>query len=195
MAVRTGLSIPMGDATGAASDSLSRRYSVQFPLLADIGWKFTDALFVGGYLGVGFGGMGSDSLASQYCEEQSDSEVDCSSFSFQVGAQAIYSLDPAGQWNPWVGYGIGYESTRQSVVHEYGNYAESNTASGITAAKLMLGADYRGAVGIGPYVEAAIGRFLRTSTELNEDTVHSGSIPSQAFHAWLTLGMRLVVMP
>jgi hypothetical protein len=195
MALRTGISIPVGDASGATNDSLSRRYSWQLPLVADIGAKVTDALFIGGYVGVAFGGLGSDALTSQHCEDEAETDVDCSSFGFQLGAQAIYSLDPAAHWNPWVGYGIGYESTRQSISYEWRNYAEANTSSGITAAKLMLGADYRGAVGFGPYIEAAIGRFLRTSTELNDDTVHSGPLSNQAFHAWLTLGMRLVVMP
>jgi opacity protein-like surface antigen len=198
MGLRAGVSVPVGDATGAGNDSLSRRYSWQFPLLADLGWKVSDALFLGGYVGVGFGGMGSDSLSTQYCEDRSfdyEEDIDCSTFGFQLGAQAIYSLDPGARWNPWIGYGIGFESARQSIVHDRRNYSEVNTASGITAAKLMFGADYRATVGIGPYVEAAIGRYLQTKTELNDDTVHSGSISNQAFHAWLTFGVRLVVMP
>jgi hypothetical protein len=197
MGLRTGMSIPMGNATGAGNDSLSRRYSWQFPLLADLGWKITDTIFLGGYAGVGFGGLGSDSTTSLYCEDSNydENDIECSSFSFQVGAQVIYSLDPGARWNPWIGYGVGYESTRQGIVHDRRNYDEANTASGITAAKLMFGADHRATVGIGPYVEAALGRYLRTNTELNGHTVHSGSISNQTFHAWLTFGVRLVVMP
>jgi hypothetical protein len=198
MGLRTGLSVPAGNATGAGNDSLARRYSWQFPLLADLGWKVTESVFLGGYLGVAFGEMGSDSLTTRYCEDPNydyQDEIDCSTFSLQVGAQVIYSLDPGARWNPWIGYGIGYESTRQSIVHQRRNYSEANTASGVTAAKLMLGADYRGTVGIGPYAEAAIGRYLRTNTELSDNTVNSSTISDQAFHAWLTFGVRLVVMP
>ena len=98
-------------------------------------------------------------------------------------AQAIYSLDPGARWNPWVGYGIGYESAKQSIVHDGRRYSEANTASGLTAAKLMFGADHRSTVGFGPFVEVAVGRYLRTNTQVNDASVHSGSIDNQAFHA------------
>ena len=39
MALRTGFSFPMGNATGVSSDTLSRRYAWQIPIAIDLGAK------------------------------------------------------------------------------------------------------------------------------------------------------------
>jgi hypothetical protein len=192
------MSFPMGDATGARSDPLSRRYAWQVPIVLDLGVKVLDSLFVGGYLGAAFGAEGSDSKIEAYCRDDDDdfqNDISCSAFTFQIGIQAHYSFEPGGAWNPWVGYGFGYEVAQQTITDDRRSYRETTTVKGFTVAKLMVGADYRAGIGIGPYLEAAIGRFNQSRTEVNDEETHSGTIPEQAFHTWLTLGLRMTVNP
>ncbi len=39
---------------------------------------------------------------------------DCSVLSYQLGAQAQYHFGASEVYNPWVGYGLGYELVEQS---------------------------------------------------------------------------------
>jgi hypothetical protein len=55
MALRTGYSVPLGSVT--ENLSMSDSVSGQVPILIDIGGKPIPNLFVGGYLGLGFGGV------------------------------------------------------------------------------------------------------------------------------------------
>ncbi len=55
MALRTGLSVPFGEAV--ESENLSDLSSVRVPLVLDIGDKPVPKVFLGGYLGFGFGGV------------------------------------------------------------------------------------------------------------------------------------------
>src|SRR4051812_1724874 len=62
MALRTGYAVPMGNARGANPGStgsdlaMSDGFSGQVPIFIEIGGKVIPNLFVGGYLGLGFGG-------------------------------------------------------------------------------------------------------------------------------------------
>lgn len=43
--------------------------------------------------------------------------------------------------------------------------------------------------------ELALGRFTKATVEQNGRKVFSGSIDDRAWHAWLTIGVRMVVRP
>lgn len=198
MALRTGFSFPMGEASGTASDTLGRRYAWQIPIAIDLGAKITRSIFIGTYLQVGFGGEGSDTEVTAFCDDNDhnfSNDVSCSVVTARIGLLANYQFSPDHVVNPWVGYGFGFESATQSLTDKQHGYSESTTASGLTYAQLAGGIDFRGAVGGGPYAELAIGRFLRSSTEQYGRRVYSGDIEDRAVHAWLTLGVRFVVRP
>jgi len=54
--LRTGYALPLGSADGSNGDEMSNLYSGQVPLLVEVGGKPSSAIFLGGYLGLGFGG-------------------------------------------------------------------------------------------------------------------------------------------
>jgi hypothetical protein len=193
---RTGVSIPGGLASGAPDDSLARRYAWQIPFAFDLGAKVTRSIYTGFYLHLGFGAEGSDAIVEDLCDDDDsdlENDVSCNVVTVRLGLDAQYHFEPASSMNPWVGYGIGFEAAVQSLRDTTG-YRENNTASGITWAQLSGGLDFRSAVGIGPYAELALGRFTKTRTEVGNQ-VSTSNIDDRAFHAWATLGFRLVVRP
>jgi hypothetical protein len=193
---RTGVSAPMGDASGDPGDKLARRYAWQVPFALDLGAKVTRFVFVGGYLHLGFGAEGSDARVEDLCDDDDEdweNDVGCSAVSVRLGLEAQYHFEPAARMNPWLGYGIGFEAGIQSITDNTG-YRENNTASGITWAQLSGGLDFRHAVGIGPFAEFAFGRYTTTRTETGNQ-VSTTKIDDRAWHVWTTVGLRMVVRP
>lgn len=197
MDIRTGVRVPVGNATGEPGDSLGARYGLQVPLVVGLGVKLSPHIYLGGYIGPSFGKEGSDPRTDRLCRR---SGSDCSTRSFDLGAQLAYSFAPSARWNPWVSYGLGYESSSQSLTltsssDANANHAETSSSEGITFAKLGFGLDYRSKLGVGPYVEAAVGQFLQSNTGVMVASDWSHDIEDTAVHAWLTLGLRLVIFP
>jgi hypothetical protein len=197
-AFRTGFSFPMGDATGVPADTLGRRYAWQVPIAIDLGAKVTPSIFIGSYLHLGFGAEGSDTEVVRYCDDNDsnlENDVSCSVVTVRLGLEGNYQFQPDQRINPWVGYGIGFESAIQSLTDRQRGYSETNTSSGVTYAQLAGGFDFRALLGFGPYAELALGRFNKVSVEQNGRKTFSGDIEDRAWHAWLTLGVRMVVRP
>lgn len=199
MAIESGLSLPFGDARGAPNDDLARRYSYQIPFNVELGGKPTEALYIGSYLGFALGAEGDDPTIEQYCEDDDDdgeNDVACNSVSIILGVEARYGFAPSANWNPWIGYGIGFEATNQSIRdHEHG-YSESTMSSGITYARLSGGVDYRRiSPGLGPALHLALGRFESVRTDMDEELAYRDTIADPGWHLWATLGLRLVIRP
>jgi len=192
----SGVALPAGRATGAAGDTLAKRYAWQIPFGVDLGGKLTRSTYLGGYLIIGVGSEGSDRLVEALCDDDDEdweNDVSCSAVNVRLGIEAEYGFDPGGYVSPWLGYGFGMEAGVQSIRDSTG-YRENNTATGITWAQLSGGLDVRNAVGWGPFAELSLGRYMTTRTEVGGQ--HSTTdIDDRAFHVWATLGMRLVVRP
>ena len=200
MSFRTGASIPMGNATGARGDTLSRRYAWQVPLGLDLGAKLTDALFLGAYAVFGVGSEGSDLRTEGYCDDDDSNlrnDVSCSAHSVRLGLEVRYSFQPGERWSPWVGYGAGIETATEELDDRNARYRETTTMHGFTVAKLSGGADYRAgaAVGVGPFAELSIGNYTQSVTEVNEAIRFDGAVGEPDWHAWLTVGVRMVLFP
>ncbi|HET7538937.1 MAG TPA: hypothetical protein VFK05_03670 [Polyangiaceae bacterium] len=177
MDIRTGYSIPLGTleggANGSAATKMSDAVSGQVPFMLDIGGKVIPELFIGGYLGFGVGGAGSN------CPN-------CSSVGLHVGAEVQYHILPAGFVNPWVGYGIGIESLAVG----------DNTSvgwGGFEFARFMGGADFRinKIFGVGPFVDLSMASF----STFSDTQSNSHDINQTGIHEWLTLGVRFVFFP
>jgi len=195
----TAISLPFGDASGGRGDRLSARYGWQWvPLELGMGAKVSDEIYVGAYFNVGVGAEGSDSRTEKRCEAGNDvsDDVSCSAASVRVGIEARYTFTPADSFSGWVGYGIGFTSATQSI-SDAGRYSESNTAQGLEAARLSGGLDFRfkRGFGMGPYALVSLGRYTHQRTEIRDVAVSSGDIPDPAFHAWVSLGLRMVIFP
>lgn len=189
-ALRTGVQVPWGDASDAQGDELASRYAWQLPLLVDAGFKLQKPLFLGAYVGIGFGLPGSSPEAESACAAR---DVSCSVVSYQLGVQGQYHLRPSERFNPWLGAGLGYELVRQSL--EGPSYSELQVSSGMTLLKLMFGIDYRAAFGVGPFVEVSAARFQTTRTEVDGQEVHEGPVEPSAWHGFLVVGARVVLLP
>src|SRR5690606_23072304 len=124
-----------------------------------------------------------------------ENDVSCNAVGVRLGAQVQYHFRPNQLTNPWVGYGIGFESMGQYLDDRERGYSERTTASGITFAKLDGGIDFRLGVGLGFYTELAFGRFTSSSTYINDSQTFSGKTKDRAVHVWTTLGFRLVIFP
>ncbi|MEI9936560.1 MAG: hypothetical protein WDO69_04975 [Pseudomonadota bacterium] len=183
--VRTGFALPMGNFSKDLK--LADLTTGQVPVITDIGAKVLPELFVGGYLGVAFGGEAGTAKAA--CNLNGGG---CTSLGFLLGLEAQYHFLPGGSVNPWLGYGIGVESIGLTPGNNGGDTA---TASGFQFARLMGGADFRinRVFGVGPFVDFSLGKYSTVSG----GTAGSDSrdIPETAVHEWLTLGARFVFFP
>ncbi len=177
---RVGYAIPLGSLAGGggtgANTDVSNFVSGALPLWLDAGYRFASPnLFVGGYLswGPGFNGSGLNNCS-------------CSTNLVQYGLQAHYHFLPDQSIDPWVGYGIGMESLNLSAQNG------GQSISGWDYAVFQVGADYRALLdnlGVGPVVNFGIGQYNNLSTSAGGQST-SASIPNQALHEWLTIGIR-----
>ncbi len=199
MNLRLGLSVPLGLATTEPGDSLARRYAWQLPFEVGVGFKPNPNIYLGGYLTFGLGGEGSEEQMAAYCDDDDadlENDIACTALSLRAGIEGQYHFKPAGEVNPWVGYGIGFEAVDASVSDTNSGYSEATYTSGITWAKLQVGVDFRGdPLGVAPFMEGAVGRYTSARTEINGVETFSGDLDDPGFHAWLTFGARLVFFP
>jgi hypothetical protein len=188
MALRPGIAVPLGSAQKNVSQS--DVFGSQFAVAADLGVKLNENFFVGGYIGLGFGGAGG--VTADQCDA---AKASCSALSARIGAQVHYHLIPQGKINPWVGYGIGFESSGTS--RTVNGLAVSTTRTGFEVAHLMGGADFRISkdFGVGPVVDFSIGRYSKASVSGLSAAAGSNDITDGAWHEWLTLGARLTIFP
>lgn len=185
MDIRTGYSLPMGTVMGGTNVvtgeqghvKMSNVVSGQVPFMLDIGGKVIPELFIGGYLGLAFGGA-AGSLK--------ESCPNCSSVGLHIGAELQYHILPAGFVNPWIGYGIGIESLAVGDSSSFG-------WGGFEFARFMGGADFRinRVFGVGPFVDLSMGSY----STFSDDNNNSHSIADTGTHEWLTFGVRFVFFP
>jgi hypothetical protein len=115
----------------------------------------------------------------------------------RVGLEVRYYFSPEEDWDPWLGYGAGFETATAQLDDQRNLYREATTVYGFTLAKVSAGIDYRAGktVGVGPFADVAVGTFTRTVTEVNDEIRFDGKIDDPAWHAWLTVGVRMVLFP
>lgn len=188
MAIRTGWAQPFGSVLD--DFDMSDFTTGQVPLFVEIGGKPIRELFVGGYLGLGFG-----AAAGQLSDTCDQANLDCMSVSTRIGVEVQWHILPHADFNPWVGYGIGLESSSMYVAQgdEDGNYS----MAGFELARLSAGVDYRisRVFGIGPFVDFSLGKYYSYRIDAPAFPDTEGDIDDTAFHEWLTIGARFVFFP
>ena len=188
LGLRTGLAVPFGRADGDLSGEMSNAFGPQVPIFVEIGGKVIPHLFVGGYLGLGFGGPAG-------ALKDSCANATCIGIGARFGAEVQYHILPDGPTNPWVGYGLGYESV--GVVASQGSRTGSLSYNGFEFAHFMAGVDFRlsRVFGLGPFASFSIGQYRQFHYEFTGEPTIEGDIPEQAMHEWLTVGLRTVFFP
>jgi hypothetical protein len=196
MALRTGYSQPLGglrdrepNETATNSLAMSDFVSGQVPLIVDIGGKVIPELFVGGYLGLGFGGP-----AGLQADECSRLNAGCVAVAFRLGIEAQYHIQPGDPVNPWLGYGIGLESL--GVGGTVNGQSQSISFGGLEFAHFMGGVDFRlsRVVGLGPFLDFSMGEYTTNSIRQGNAQA-SMDLTQTKMHEWLTLGIRVVFFP
>ena len=186
MALRTGYALPVGSVDDG--ESMDDSFSGQIPLIVDLGAK-SEAIFVGGYFGLGFGGT-----AGRLNLQCSEVQVNCSATSFRGGFEFLAYFGSGKEYNPWIGYGVGYESTRIGISGPGGD--ASVTLSGPEFARFLTGVDFRlnDAFSLGLLVDFSLGEYTRVSAE-RPGSNQSGEVARKTIHEWLTFGVRGVLSP
>jgi hypothetical protein len=191
LALRAGIAAPFGylSATTLMSDALS----VQGPLLVDVGGKPIRQLFIGAYLGVAVGGA-----AGQIAKNCNDLGVSCIGVGGRGGLLVEANLRPGEAVNPWVGAGFGYELGYSSGSAP--GTTISNFVRGFEYTHLLGGIDFRLQewFGIGPFLDFSIGKYDFAQSRSNAGGLgetRGGDITEKAFHYWLIVGPRAVLLP
>jgi hypothetical protein len=188
LGLRTGYAFALGSAAGGANGASGANMSDfiggAVPIWIDAGYRLASPnLFIGAYFQYGIGFV-SGQTANQTCSNG----VSCSAYVMQYGIQAHYHFMPDNQFDPWVGYGIGMEQAQVNL--SQGGQSGSINVNGWDYGIIQVGADYRGlldGLGVGPLVMFGFGQYSNESTSPGGQ---SGSIPNQAMHEWLTIGIR-----
>ena len=191
-AVRAGVGIPIGNATGASTGalngvSLSDLVAWTVPLELELGARIGPA-FVGGYVSYAFGKAGS---ALEGGTSRSASNV-------RFGFEVLWHLAPDRLVDPWLGIGVGYEWLNLSIGGTGG--AITGSARGFEWANLQLGIDFT--LGrnfrLGPFVRSRIGQYDTGSLGLvntqGAQVSGTGDIPSKTLHTWIDLGLRFAFL-
>jgi hypothetical protein len=180
VAFRTGAAIPAANVSQGDGNSMNDVFAWQLPLLVEIGAKPIEELFVGAYAGFGLGGV-----ASSFEKQCNAAAVSCSTHTLRIGLEGIVHLLPARRIDPWIGYGIGLESS--TVTAETNKAFATRGVSGLELAHLTAGMDVRIShyFGIGPFLDVAIGRY----TSLHQDATLTqpatdDDIAHPAAHLW-----------
>jgi hypothetical protein len=194
MALRTGYAVPMGKVyPGPGSTNgfaMSDGFSGQVPIFIEIGGKVIPNLFIGGYLGLGFGGA-----AGQLGAICSQGGVSCAAVGVRFGAEIQYHILPRETTNPWVGYGFGFESL--ALAMSANGQTATDSFSGLEFAHLMGGIDFRlsRVFGIGPFVDFSLGQYTRYHAEAPGFPTQDGDVQTTAMHEWLAFGARGTFFP
>ena len=188
MALRTGVMIPFGDVD--KSIAMGDAFSPQVPLVVELGGKIIPHLFLGGFFGVGVGGV-----AGKFADACKAANASCVAASVQLGVELQVHVLPAEKLDPWVGYGIGYSANGGGGSANGKDFTVST--GGLDFAHLMAGLDIRlsRAIGLGPVVDFTAGTYTRLKSEVNGTTQFDGDVKDTATHYWLTIGGRLVLFP
>lgn len=182
LGIRTGVALPAGKLS--ENTAMAALASAQIPLFLDIGAKVSRYVFLGGYGSFALGGV-SDRWDRNTCRGH-----DCASRSAHLGAQIQIHFGSFERVNPWIGYGIGYEWLWTSGAPE-------TTVHGPEYGRFMAGFDFRLSHdwGLGPFVDATIGRYTRVTADDNNGRSKTSDIDDTAVHSWVTVGLRLVLFP
>ena len=189
IAARTGVAIPFGNVAGGGDSAMSDYFSPQVPITVDIGGKPIPELFIGAYIGLGFGGA-----AGKFAEACSRANASCVAAGFRIGVEAAYHLAPDSKMDPWFGYGIGFAG--EGVSGSANGRTTSLSLAGPEYGHFMGGLDFRidKTFGIGPMIDFGIGKYTRAKSETIGLSTE-GDVKDTALHEWLTLGVRVVILP
>lgn len=156
------------------------------PVWVDLGYRISEHFFVGIYGQLGFGTTGPE-LAGP-CGSMSG--LDCGVYSHRLGIETQVHLVPNGTFDPWIGYGLGFEWFSTYIVD--GSNENTFTASGFEFGNFQLGLDFRlvDHFFFGPVLSGSVGQYSSIERCITGSCTDE-SIADKALHGWIVLGIRV----
>ncbi len=185
---RTGFALGSGKTT-TADQSLSSVVSGSLPLWLDLGYRVIPSLFVGAYGQIGFAFL----KKGDTCK---GSDASCTGQDYRLGLELAYHFNAAGQYDPWVGIGAGYEWLKLNVHYSDTFYGSYNTSlRGLEMVNVQLGLDVRPTRqgGIGPFVAFTMAQYNHYKTaHVTQESVEAaaGSVSASQTHQWIMFGIQ-----
>lgn len=177
-----GFGVPTGRISREGDGDLGDKVGASLPLGIGASYRFTPTFRLGGLLE-----LAPVSVTDRACP----SGRDCSGTSLRFLAEGQVHLSPHRHVDPWIGFGVGYESLALQADY-YDPYYDTTyyselKYSGFIFPRLSAGLDV--AVSprftLGPYAAYTAGQYGGFETDHD-----SGGIHRTAFHGWLELGVR-----
>lgn len=206
----TGFSVPFGDADSGASlfntggqapnsglqvrdGTMSGIVSYRVPLILDLGYRVSPTLYVGARAEAGTGGFGTE------CPTQAS----CNWTDARVGVLSKYHLYPSAKSDPWLGLNLGWEWLGSSASFVLPPEVTGLASNQSVSAKQWISGPLLGLLGgldfdfgqqihAGPFVSAAVGRYVRSSFDCPSAALGCAApswVKDGAFHAWLSVGI------
>jgi len=188
LGARIGVGFPFGHEgrtnANAADPVLSDNVKTLLPIWIDGGYRFNSRFFLGLSFQYGFGFVNKDQ--NGFCNQAAS---DCSAHNIRVGINLLYHFLPDAGFDPWVGFGLGYEwlSTSRTL----GGIDLSTGASGTEFANLQVGGDIGAgsSLKIGPFISFSFGSYGDQSVSQGNRTFDA-NVVDHSVHEWLILGLR-----
>ena len=191
MGARAGVSYPLG--SSISGKALADQVGPSFPFTFEIGVRALgryELALVGQYA------VGTVSaLNASGCYTGNNA---CSASVGQVGIEFLYHPLGLARIDPFVGIGLGYEwlIARATIQGKNNDLAVSGwnwfvLQSGV---EFPIGQLFR----LGPYALLSVGQYQESSYTVTTATgIQSGTSPiaHQAAHLWLSVGIRIVLLP
>jgi hypothetical protein len=191
VAVRAGVSAPLGQSS--SGKRLSDWVGPSFPLTFELGARLFGRyeLAAVGQYAVGI----ADSTSGSGCYTGNNA---CTASVGQIGVEFLYHPLGMAKVDPFVGVGVGYEWLVVRATVQGTNYNQA--LGGWNWAVLQGGVDFAlgGVLRLGPYLLASAGQYQSSNFTVptpNGPVSGSSSESNPAAHFWVSVGLRLVVLP
>jgi hypothetical protein len=189
--VGAGIGFPVGQLS--SGKNLSDWVGLTFPLTFELGARLFgryELIAVGQY---SIGTVNSTSGSGCYTGNNA-----CSASIGQIGVEFLYHPLGLARVDPYVGVGLGYEWLVIRATVQGKNYDQS--FGGGNWAVLQSGVDFSlgSVVHLGPFLLASIGQYQTSNyTVPTAGGPQSGSsaVEHPAIHVWLSVGLRLMIIP
>lgn len=173
--------------------SMDGLVTYRVPLILELGYRLSPRWWIGLRPEIATGGYGGECPTAANCKWTD----------LRLGALAKLHVAPGSPMDPWLGVNLGWEWMRPSTsVVLPGEVTGSAAAQSVNIKQTIGGPllevlgglrfDFGEHVQAGPFVSAAIGRYVRSWFECASTAVGCASpswIDDGAFHGWLSIGI------
>ena len=185
--LRLGWGFPFGNRAkvGGVDESMgpSANFSGMAPIWVDGGYRFNKLVYVGGYFQYGFLFVSKE----HGCPSPLTS---CHAHDIRGGAAVHFHLMPLHAVDPWLGIGLGYESSTTTFEGEAQSATRTN--GGIEFANAQVGLDVHTFFGFewGPFASFSLDEYSTETQTPPFGATEKYALRDKTIHYFLVLGIR-----